>query len=86
MGCTFKYFKFFRFRTPAGLTGYGVRADLFWMVVSLQLIDFNMEDLISGSILICSTIPGCFSFDNLKEMSYDMYDKILTAVKKRNDG
>ena len=66
------------------MRGYGVRTDMFWLVNSLRLIDFNMETLIAESIFICSSIPGCFSFDNLKEMRYDIYEKILQAVKDKN--
>lgn len=84
MGSPFKHFKFFRFRTSCHIDGYGVTANIFWLANSLKLIDFTDDDLLQEAIFICRVIPGCFSFDNLREMPYTTYDKILEIAKEIN--
>jgi hypothetical protein len=86
-GC-FKYFKFFRFRTPARLKGYGVRENALWCIGSLRLIDFSRKTLIAECIRINTLLPGAFPFPVLEDMSFDDYDFLYEIVdeliKERN--
>lgn len=84
VGCSCSHFKFFRFRTSCHIEGYGVHPDIFWLLRSFYLIDFNIDDLLQESIFICRVIPGCFSFDDLKNMEFDIYDKVYETAKRIN--
>jgi len=76
--------KFFRVRTSCHITGYGVHPDIFWLLKSLELIDFDYNSLLYESIFICQVLPGCFSYDDLKQMEFDIYEKILKRAKDIN--
>lgn len=64
--------------------GYGVRADTFWMVKSIPLIDFNMDCLLYESIFINRVIPGCFSYSDLSCMEFEQYEKVLQRAREIN--
>ena len=84
MGCTFEYVKFFRFRTPAYVTGVNT------IPRAIALIDFSMDDLIRESIFISQVIPRCFLYNDLLNMEFTEYNKILMIAKdiaeKRKNG
>lgn len=78
MGRTIKHFKFFRFRTPANVTG------VHDLNQAIRFIDFDRDDLLRESIFINQVIPGCFSYNDLQHISFSEYEKVLTIVKDIN--
>ena len=78
MGSPFKYIKFFRFRTPANITG------VHDIIKAIALIDFCKDDLLRESIFINQIIPGCFTYNDLRFMNFSEYEKVLQIAKDVN--
>ena len=78
-----KHFKFFRFRTPAYIEGFGVRLDAFWMVNAIRLIDFTPRILLEETVNINSRVSG-FCYQDLKRMNFDDYETLISIVRNRD--
>lgn len=75
-----EYKQFFRFRTPVRVDGSGVRPHAAWLARSIELIDFTRWDLIGESTAIGRVVPGVFSYDTLKSLYMDDYEKLIKLV------
>lgn len=81
MGCDYKYKQFFRLRAPIHIeNGYGARA--FWLIKSVELIDFNIDVLLDEYIAINLIVPGLFTFEEIKKLNFHEYEKVIQKVRK----
>ena len=82
MGGSYKYCRFFRFRSTVGIDkGILVeRSRLFWLVEALKLIDFNYNTLIT-EVFGVGQNTNVFSYIDLRDMDFKSYEFIVKTAE-----
>ena len=82
-----KYLKFFRFRSPAYVSGEVDGAG--WIFNSIEWLDFTNEFLLDEIYVITQITNGGFCYTELREMDFNDYEIVVKKTepiaKKMND-
>lgn len=74
-----QHFKFFRFRSPAYVSGEVDGAG--WIFNSVDYLDFTSEDMLKEIYVVTQISNGGFSYTELKEMDFNDYEEIIRITK-----
>jgi hypothetical protein len=76
-----KYIRFFRVRSPLYITG-AEKDSVQWLFKSIDNVDFSYEQFIPEALAASQVTYGGISYNDLKNMEYDEYMKIMKAIPK----
>jgi hypothetical protein len=83
MVCAYKYKQFFRVRSPLCIAGSGDSEKYtWWLFESLAYIDFSKEVLFEESLAIYHYLNGYYRKDDIENMFFDEYEKVIKKVKE----
>ena len=75
---TGRHIKFFRVRTP--ITTGNIRGGAEWLIFSLEYLDFDYRVLLIESALIGIMTKGSFTYQDCKNMPFDIYQKLIIEI------
>lgn len=79
MGVDSEYFQFFRFRSPAYVSGEVDGAG--WIFNSIEWLDFDIIMFLNEAYVIMQITNGGFGYTELRNMDFNDYEEVIKITK-----